>query len=193
MLARPELEPPIGDYAFEVKWDGFRAILSTEDGFRVRSRRGWNMAPLIPELARDDVRGVFDGELVAFREGIPHFPVVTARMLHGRREVPVTFAVFDVLGLDGKPTTNLPYARRRELLESLNVGGSFWFVPPVFDDGRALFAAVCEQGLEGVVAKRRDSLYRPGERTWVKVKNRAYWRFGQERELASQSRRRTTI
>jgi bifunctional non-homologous end joining protein LigD len=175
MLARPESTLPAGDYAFEVKWDGFRAIVSTEDGFRVRSRRGWNMAPLIPELARDDVRGVFDGELVSFREGVPHFPLVTARMLHRRREVPVAFAVFDVLSLDGERTINLPYAQRRELLETLDVGGNFWFVPPAFDDGPALFAATCEQGLEGVVAKRRDSPYRPGDRGWIKVKNRGYW------------------
>jgi bifunctional non-homologous end joining protein LigD len=182
---------PVGDYAFEVKWDGFRAVVSTEDGFRVRSRRGWSMAALIPELARDDICGVFDGELVAFHEGVPHFPLVTARMLHHRREVPVAFAVFDVLALDGEPTTNLPYAKRRELLETLDLGGGFWFAPPVFDDGPALFAAVCEQGLESVVAKRRGSVYRPGEKGWIKVKNRAYWRFGEERERAS--RRRSQI
>ncbi len=57
-----------------------------------------------------------------------------------------------------------------------------------FGDGQALFAAVVEQGLEGIVAKRRAGTYRPGEREWLKVKNRSYWRFGQELELA-QSRR----
>jgi ATP-dependent DNA ligase len=62
----------------------------------------------------------------------------------------------------------------------------------VFDDGPSLFAAVFEQGLEGVVAKRRDSLYRPGERGWIKVKNRGYWRFRDERQLA-QSRRRSRL
>ena len=190
MLARAESTLPVGDYAFEVKWDGFRAIVSTDSGFRVRSRRGWNMTPFIPELARDDLRGVFDGELVAFREGVPHFPLVTARMLHKRREIPVAYAVFDVLALDGEQTTDLPYAKRRDLLESLDLGGGFWFLTPVFDEGPSLFAAVCEQGLEGVVAKRRDSLYRPGDRGWVKVKNRGYWRFGEERKLASRSRRR---
>lgn len=97
-----------------------------------------------------------------------------------------------MLALDGEPTTNLPYRKRRELLETLDLGGGFWFLPPVFDDGPSLFAAVCEQGLEGVVAKRRDSLYRPGDRGWVKVKNRGYWRFGEERELA-QSRRREVL
>jgi bifunctional non-homologous end joining protein LigD len=149
MLARTEPTVPVGDYAFEVKWDGFRAIVSTEDGFRVRSRRGWRMETLIPELARDDVRGVFDGELIAFREGVPHFPLVTARMLHRRRDVPVAFAVFDVLALDGEPTTNLPYKERRALLETLELPGGFWFVPPAFDDGPALFATMCEQGFEG--------------------------------------------
>jgi ATP-dependent DNA ligase len=70
MLARAESTLPVGDYAFEVKWDGFRAVVSTEDGFHVRSRRGWNMAPLIPELARKDVRGVFDGELIGFQHAV---------------------------------------------------------------------------------------------------------------------------
>jgi bifunctional non-homologous end joining protein LigD len=69
------------------------------------------------------------------------------------------------------------------LLKALDIGGGFWFLTLVCHDGPALFAATCEQGLEGVVAKRRDSLYRPGERGWVKVKNRGKWRFGEEREL----------
>jgi len=112
------------------------------------------MAPMFPELARDDVRGVFDGELVAFQDAVPHFPLVGARLLHRKREVPVAYAVFDVLELDGEATTNLPYAERQGLLESLELVGGFWFVPPVFDDGPALFSSVCEQGLEGVVAKR---------------------------------------
>ena len=118
MLARAEPKLPVGDYAYEVKLDGFRAIVSTEEGFRVRRRRGWRMETLIPELGRDDVCGIFDGELLAFREGLPHFPLVTARMLHGKREVPVAYAVFDVLALDGEQTTELRYAKRRELLEA---------------------------------------------------------------------------
>jgi hypothetical protein len=60
MLARAEPTLPVGDYAYEVKWDGFRAVVSTEAGFRVRSRRGWRMEALIPELARQDVCGVFE-------------------------------------------------------------------------------------------------------------------------------------
>ena len=105
----------------------------------------------------------------------------------------MAFAVFDVLALDGKPTIDRPYAERRELLETLRLDG-FWFVPPVFEDGPGLFTAVCREGLEGIVAKHRDSLYRPGERGWIKVKNRSYWRFEQERERASRpARPRLTI
>ena len=88
-------------------------------------------------------------------------------MLHRQREVPLAFAVFDVLALDGEATTSLPYIERRELLESLELDG-FWFVPPVFDDGAALFATVCAQGLEGSSRNGATRVYRPGERGWVR-------------------------
>jgi ATP-dependent DNA ligase len=74
----------------------------------------------------------------------------------------------------------------------LDLRGPAWFAPETFDDGPALFAAVVEAELECIVAKRVDQTYQPGERSWVKIKNRAYWRFGQERELA-QSRRRQRL
>ena len=59
-----------------------------------------------------------------------------------------------------------------------------------FEDGEALFAAVCQRGLEGVVAKREQDAYRPGERQWVKTKNRATARFAEERERAGRGRSR---
>jgi bifunctional non-homologous end joining protein LigD len=65
----------------------------------------------------------------------------------------------------------LPYRERRALLDDLRLGAGPWFVAETFDDGPALFGAVCEQGLEGVVAKRRTQRYRPGERAWIKTKN----------------------
>jgi bifunctional non-homologous end joining protein LigD len=85
---------------------------------------------------------------------------------------------------------HLPWSKRRQLLESRDLNGRSWFTPDWFDDGEALFQVVVDQGLEGIVAKRRSSTYRPGERGWVKVKHRDYWRFGQELELAR--RRRAT-
>jgi ATP-dependent DNA ligase len=67
------------------------------------------------------------------------------------------------------------------------LGEGPWFVAETFDEGEALFEAVCEQGLEGIVAKRRSEPYRPGDRAWTKTKNRSYWRYGEELESLRRS------
>jgi ATP-dependent DNA ligase len=91
MLARSGLLPTRGDWAYEVKWDGFRAIVSTEGRFRVCSRRGWDMTGLVPELAALPVFATLDGELSAFGpDRCPDFPLVCERMLHGRSGIAVT-------------------------------------------------------------------------------------------------------
>ena len=86
MLARSGPIPTRGDWAFEVKWDGFRAIVSTEGApLRVRSRRGWNMTDLVPELSALPISATLDGELVAFGpDGSPDFPLLCERMLMRR-------------------------------------------------------------------------------------------------------------
>src|SRR4051812_13640589 len=168
MLARSGSLPSHGTYSYEVKWDGFRAIVSTESGLRIRSRRGWDMTELLPELASFPAFGTFDGELVAFdRNGVPDFPLVCERMLMRRKNIAVVYVIFDVLSVDGRSLMGEPYRARREELESLNLNGFYWRTPDVFDDGAALFEAVCERELEGIVAKRLDSRYRPGERGWT--------------------------
>jgi bifunctional non-homologous end joining protein LigD len=180
MLARPG-PLPHGDYAFEVKWDGFRAIVSTEDGLEVRSRSGWSMGERLPELRRLPTGLVLDGELVAFdEEGRPSFPLLGLRVLHDRRAIPVTLVIFDLLRVEEGDAMCLSYAERRRLLEELDLHGPAWRTPEAFDDGAALLAATSMHGLEGIVAKRRDEPYRPGERAWIKVKHRHYWRFGRE-------------
>jgi hypothetical protein len=83
-------------------------------------------------------------------------------------------------------------SERRTILDGLGLEGTGWCTSHVFDDGERLFAAVVQQRLEGIIAKRLSSSYRPGERDWLKMKNRDYWRFGQELELA-RSRRRMFI
>src|SRR5215218_10127786 len=100
---------------------------------------------------------------------------LSGRMLHGRRGVAVTLFVFDA-------TTGRPYLTRRALLEALDVEGPRVRFVATFEDGDALFAAVCDRGLEGVVAKRERDPYRPGGRQWVKTKNRAPARFTEERD-----------
>ncbi len=193
MLASPGHLPGVAQgWAFEVKWDGVRALLYWRAGhpgqMRIESRNRKEIGARYPELhalgrqlGRRDA--VLDGEIVAFDEGgLPSFGRLQKRMhlasesavARAAREIPVTYAIFDLLYLDGRSTIELPYRRRRELLEGLRLRGPAWQVPAQRVDGGAeLLAATAEQGLEGVIAKRLDSPYRPGERSreWVKIKN----------------------
>src|SRR3982751_4159225 len=111
MLARSGRLPTSGDYAYEVKWDGFRAIVSTEGSLRVRSRRGWNMTPQLEFLIELPVRAVLDGELVAFgTDGKPDFERVCECMLQRHGEIPLTFLAFDVLSVEGHDVTRDSYS-----------------------------------------------------------------------------------
>jgi bifunctional non-homologous end joining protein LigD len=185
MLARSGQLPTSGDYAYELKWDGFRAIVSTEGTLRVRSRRGWDMTEHVTFLSELPVRAVLDGELVALDEdGKPDFPELCGCVLMRNRSTPLTFMAFDVLSVEGKSVVTQPYSERRRILEGLQLNAAHWRTPEVFDDGEALWEAVCEHELEGVVAKRRSGRYVPGGRGWIKTKNREYWRYEMERESA---------
>jgi ATP-dependent DNA ligase len=174
-------------WSFEPKYDGFRAVISTEKDIRVRSRRGWEMGPLVPELQHLPTGLVLDGELVAWKGREPYFPALCRRVLNGDTSIPVTYVVFDLLGLDGTDLTPRTHEERRFLLEELNLGGPHWQVTDVFDDGHALYTAVCELGLEGVVAKRKSSRYGVNARGWIKVKNPGYWRRESEIEAVRRS------
>jgi bifunctional non-homologous end joining protein LigD len=91
MLSRPGTLPLGSGYAYEVKFDGFRGIVATIDGLRVRSRGGWNMTERLPELADLPAGLVLDGELVALGEdGLPSFPRLSDRVLHGRDGIPIS-------------------------------------------------------------------------------------------------------
>ena len=141
------------------------------------------MTPLLPELEQalpTDVQ--LDGELDAFSgDGNPDFHLLCDRMLHCRADVPVTYMVFDVLAFEGEATTSEPYRERRTLLQPLPFKAPLADVVPTFNEGEALFDAICERNLEGVVAKRERDRNRPGERLWVKTRNRATARFAEER------------
>src|SRR6476660_544977 len=116
-----------------------------------------------------------DGELVAFGDdGLPSFPRLCERMLHGKRRVEVILIVFDLLAIDGRAVYRRPRWERRQLLEGLALNGDYWSTTPSHTDGEALWEKVCELGLEGVVAKKRSSHYLPGRRGWIKTKNRAF-------------------
>jgi bifunctional non-homologous end joining protein LigD len=159
MLSRPGPLPSGLGWSFELKWDGFRAVVSTEDGFYVRSRRGWNMTTVLPELRGLPAGLVLDGELVAWKGSEPHFPLICRRVLNRDMSVPMTYVIFDLLRCHGRDLTRQTYEERRHELVKLGLDGSTWTTCEAFEDGRALFAGVCELGYEGVVAKNRDSLY----------------------------------
>jgi bifunctional non-homologous end joining protein LigD len=192
MLAAPGALPPAaddGDWAYEMKWDGVRAICAVEGGrIRLTSRNGNDLMAAYPELRGlglhlGSTQAVLDGEIVAFDErGKPSFGALQQRMhvadaSRARRlagSVPVSYLLFDLVHLDGRSLTSLPYARRRELLESLHLSGANWDTPPAFEGAGAQAVRTSQaSGLEGVVAKRRASAYHPGRRTgdWLKIKN----------------------
>lgn len=195
---------PVSDgWAYEIKWDGMRAIVENgPTGVNARSSRGNDITHRFPELgalhdAFGDLDLVVDGEIVAFNaDGLPSFSLLQHRM-HLERpldierrsiEVPVVFVVFDVLRLDGTETLPLPLSDRRRLLDSLVDGlatgdssqsGSWQLSTLHLDGGPELFEAVRERGMEGVVAKRLSSPYLSGQRSseWVKVKARRRQEF----------------
>jgi bifunctional non-homologous end joining protein LigD len=116
---------------------------------------------------------VLDGEMVAIDEnGLPSFGALQQR---GMKRPTVVYMVFDLLRLDGESTMRLPYVERRRLLDELGIAsGPAWQVPRYsVGNGAALLEATREQGLEGLIAKRLDSVYEPGRRSrsWLKVKN----------------------
>jgi len=191
MLAAPGVPPRarLGEWAVEMKWDGVRALAVTSgSSLRLLSRTGKDITATYPEVAGLPAAiagsdAVLDGEIVAFSDGRPDFEALQPRMhvasadsaLRLAELIPVTYLAFDVLYLDGVPLTAQPYAERRKTLESIMRNGASWQCPPNFPgvDLDAVRAASVASGLEGVVAKRLDSVYEPGARSmsWLKLKN----------------------
>jgi bifunctional non-homologous end joining protein LigD len=194
MLARAGGIPTGRGWIFEPKLDGFRCLVCTHGSrFRARSRRGWDMTKLLPEIRRAVPADVqLDGELVAWdEEGRPDFHQLSARLLHGDTSIPVTYIVFDVLACEGLSLTEQPWSQRRMLLEELELDRPGVQTVATFEDGETLFEVMCDRGLEGVVAKRERDCYRPGERLWVKTKDRETPRFAEELARATSVRSRT--
>ncbi len=162
-------------WAFEMKWDGYRALARvTSDGTEIRSRTGRDLTARFGDLA--DLRGrinaqeaVLDGEIVVLDDA---GRAVFQDLQMGRGTV--TYAVFDLLYVDGRWIDDRPYDERRAALRRLNPAAPLLMSDDVVGRGRALFDAVAERGAEGVVAKRRSGAYRPGERSadWRKIKHR---------------------
>jgi bifunctional non-homologous end joining protein LigD len=185
------LPPDSRGWAFEMKWDGVRAIAFVEDGrAQFWSRTGRDVTSSYPELrglaaAVGPARVVLDGEIVAFGDGQwPSFEALQQRINVSSpaqierlaAEVPVSYLAFDLLCLDRRPLLDAPYSERRALLDGLGLDGKHWQTPPSFSNvtGADLLEVARRHGLEGVVAKRLTSRYEPGRRSpaWRKIKVR---------------------
>jgi bifunctional non-homologous end joining protein LigD len=191
MLATPgQLPPTDTGWAFEIKWDGVRAISYVEGGrIRMQSRNDKELITAFPEFREiGEFMGsrpcILDGEIVVIGDkGIPDFGRLQHRLhVENARAVkklaassPANYVIFDLLHLDGHSLLSLSYDDRRRQLESLHLAGSSFTVADSFRDGNGadILRATQEAGLEGVIAKLRSAPYAEGKRvdSWVKIKN----------------------
>lgn len=178
MAARVVTKLPEGDrWMYEVKWDGYRAlILKNGERVQIRSRNDKDLTPVYPSIVAGAVRinavtAVIDGEIVAVDEtGRPSF-----QALQHRRALPghsIAFYAFDLLHADGIDLIARPLSERRAALPDVLKGSGLLLSEALPGTASHVVEAVARLGLEGVIAKRTDSRYEPGERSgaWVKLK-----------------------
>ena len=186
MLLKERDKPFIDDnYIFELKYDGIRTLLYVSPKtFKLITRNGNDLANIYPELKSvQNIVGkhkvIFDGEIVAFKNGKPSFSELQHRnhlkniskiklMIN---EIPVCFVVFDIIYFD-KDLTNLTLMERKKILNDFTDTDIF-IKTKMYNDGLKLFNHIKKIGLEGIVAKQKDSKYILGKRVenWVKIKN----------------------
>jgi len=181
-LARSAKSPPEGEeWLYEPKWDGFRTIAFRDgDDVHLQSRGGKPMNRYFPEvveqvLAMPADRVVLDGEMVIVVDGVQEFDLLSQRIHPAESRVrklaadtPAAYVAFDVLELDGADLMSVPFAERRKRLEELDLGPVQ--LTPATDDVQSAGQWLTGSS-EGVIAKRADSAYLPGERkAMVKIK-----------------------
>lgn len=165
------------DWIFEIKWDGYRAIAETGKGMRLYSRNGLSFREHFPviyeELKKIKKKAVIDGEIVALDEkGKPQFQLL--QQYAQEQNVPLCYYVFDCLYVNGKSIEDKPLTERKEILKNLLPQSDLIvYCDHVAEQGKKFFAAAGKQGLEGIIAKRADSMYKEGIRTseWLKLKH----------------------
>lgn len=176
------------DHLFELKFDGIRclAYLDPQEGTQLRNKRNINVNPAYPELmelhTQAKGRCILDGELVVFENGKPAFSEVQRRALMmdpfkirlAAQRLPACFVAFDILYWRDRETMREPLIRRKALMQEAVKEGGQLALSRVFEgNGTQLYALAEQEALEGVVAKRRSSIYTPGRRTksWIKIKS----------------------
>ena len=174
------VDKPFDDeaWSFEVKWDGYRALAfvnKQQVELKSRNDKSFNdkFYPVVAALKKWGRNAVIDGEVIAPNsKGVSNFGAL--QNWRSEADGPLVFYVFDVLWLDGKDLTKLPLSERRAVLRSiLPKDTSIIRLSESFDvTGMEAFQTAVDMGLEGIMAKRNDSLYHPGDRSkdWLKVK-----------------------
>ncbi|TDH29126.1 DNA ligase D [Segetibacter sp. 3557_3] len=179
MLAK-ETDQPFSDadWLFEIKWDGYRAIAELgSKGLQLYSRNGNSFLDKYPEVVQElkkwDVEAVVDGEIVVFNEeGNPEFQKL--QHFDENRHLPILYYVFDLLRLNGNDLYSMPLIQRKELLRDIFIESQvIKYSDHVLEEGESFFEVAKEKDLEGVIAKKSESLYYPGKRTneWLKIKH----------------------
>jgi bifunctional non-homologous end joining protein LigD len=175
------------DWLFELKWDGYRAVAFIEDGrLRLVSRNQNELTSQFAELGTlpkfvKAKQAILDGEIVALDEqGRPSFSLMQQRTgfqpgkrrLPGRQGVPITYYAFDLLYLDGFDLRRVRLEQRKQLLqERITNSEVMHFSDHYLEKGLELFEAARQRGLEGIVAKKRNSYYEEKRsREWLKIK-----------------------
>lgn len=172
------------DWIFEVKWDGIRAISYVNDDLSIRSRNDKELGHNFPELEElKDLASntVLDGEIVVMKEGSTDFQALIERskvnsprdIEYMSREFPATYVVFDILERIGKPLIDLPLIERKNILkETLKEGKHVIISLFVEEEGEIYYQEALKKGVEGIMAKKKDSPYTPGMRSnnWLKIK-----------------------
>lgn len=175
----------------ELKWDGIRTQVLTDGTDTVlRSSTGRDISNQFPEMGDFGTRlgttAILDGEIVVFEGDRPSFQRVLQRLNVDRPSAqlieanPAVYIVFDLLRLEDNSMLDLPYHMRRQVLHSFLADGPYWRVPPSVEEGaEQLMELARARDLEGIVLKRRDSVYRPGARShdWRKIKIRLRQEF----------------
>lgn len=165
------------DWAFEIKWDGYRAIADLRhDDLGLYSRNGLDFSQKFKKVTNalklQEHEMILDGELVAYDDkGKPNFQWL--QRIGDHSDLALIYQVFDLLWLNGHSTENLTYLQRKELLKDALVQNEIiQFSDHILKDGKAFFQAANDLGLEGIVAKKTDSVYKENIRSseWLKIK-----------------------
>jgi bifunctional non-homologous end joining protein LigD len=162
------------EYIFEPKLDGYRALCQKKAGtLRFTSRNNRDITLEFPELSFGDLIKAdctLDGEIVVYDEkGNPSFALMQQRRHH---RPPPTYVAFDILELEGRDLRSLPLSERKQMLAGVIEEGRNLQTMPSTDSGEELWNVVTARGLEGVMAKKRESIYVTGRsRAWLKIKH----------------------